>query len=154
MCKISITSDEISKTLQNYGLGYNKTYLAKSIKDIIPENLMWDFIRGYFDGDGCVSISNTTKKHITKSGEEKIYYHRNIGFTIISKDKMILDEINDFFLKEGINTYVYPDIRNNFLVGTHSLEEVEKIYQKLYTTSNLYLQRKKIKFDEIMKIPR
>lgn len=154
MCKISITSDEMSKTLEKYGLGHRKTYLAKSIKNIIPNELMWDFIRGYFDGDGCVSASDTTKKHITKTGEEKVYHHWNIGFTIISKDRMILDEINEFFIKEGIDTHVYPDTRENFLVGTHSLEEVKKIYNKLYTTSNLYLQRKKEKFNKIMKIPR
>ena len=47
---------------------------------------MWHFIRGYFDGDGCISASNTTKK---VNGKE--YYHTNIGFTIISKDKNILE---------------------------------------------------------------
>ena len=145
MYSFAFACKEIVNCLENLGLGKNKTYLSKSIKNVIPKELMWDFIRGYWDGDGCISSSN-----VTKNVKETSYNYINIGFTIISKDPDILNEMNEFFIEEGINTHVYPDNKGNYLVGTHSKSEVEKIYNKLYTSSNLFMERKRTKFNEIM----
>lgn len=154
MYSFSFACKAIVSRLEELGLGRKKTYLEKSIKNIVPKEFMWDFIRGYWDGDGNINSSEVTKKVTLKNGEEATYQYNNIGFTIISKDPLILEEINDFFLESGISTHVYPDNKGNYLVGTHSKSEVEKIYNHLYTSSNLYLNRKRIKFDGIMKIPR
>ena len=145
MYSFAFACKEIVNCLEGLGLGKNKTYLSKSIKNIIPKELMWDFIRGYWDGDGCISSSN-----VTKNVKETSYNYINIGFTIISKDPDILNEMNEFFIEEGINTHVYPDNKGNYLVGTHSKSEIEKIYNKLYTSSNLFMKRKRTKFNEIM----
>lgn len=145
MYSFAFTCKEIVNCLENLGLGKNKTYLSKSIKNVVPRELMWDFIRGYWDGDGCISSSN-----VIKNVKETSYNYINIGFTIISKDPNILNEMNEFFMEEGINTHVYPDNKGNYLVGTHSKSEIEKIYNKLYTSSNLFMERKRIKFNEIM----
>ena len=68
MCKISISSKDIVNTLCDLGLGENKTYLTKSIINIVPNELMFHFIRGYFDGDGNmflgVEYSSGTKYSI------------------------------------------------------------------------------------------
>jgi intein/homing endonuclease len=145
MYSFAFACKEIVNCLENLGLGKNKTYLSKSIKNIVPRELMWDFIRGYWDGDGCISSSN-----VIKNVKETSYNYINIGFTIISKDPDILNEMNEFFIEEGINTHVYPDNKGNYLIGTHSKSEVEKIYNKLYTSSNLFMERKRTKFNEIM----
>ena len=145
MYSFAFACKEIVNCLEDLGLGKNKTYLSKSIKNVVPKELMWDFIRGYWDGDGCISSSN-----VTKNVKETSYNYINIGFTIISKDPDILNEMNEFFIEEGINTHVYPDNKGNYLVGTHSKSEVEKIYNKLYTSSNLFMERKRTKFNEIM----
>lgn len=145
MYSFAFACKEIVSCLEDLGLGKNKTYLSKSIKNVVPKELMWDFIRGYWDGDGCISSSN-----VTKNVKETSYNYINIGFTIISKDPDILNEMNEFFMEEGINTHVYPDNKGNYLVGTHSKSEVEKIYNKLYTSSNLFMERKRTKFNEIM----
>ena len=145
MYSFAFSCKEIVNKLEELGLGKNKTYLSKSIKNIVPKELMWDFIRGYWDGDGCISSSN-----VSKTIKETSYNYINIGFTIISKDPDILNEMNEFFMEEGINTHVYPDNKGNHLVGTHSKSEVEKIYNKLYTSSNLFMERKRTKFNEIM----
>ena len=145
MYSFAFACKEIVNCLESLGLGKNKTYLSKSIKNVVPKELMWDFIRGYWDGDGCISSSN-----VTKNVKETSYNYINIGFTIISKDPDILTEMNEFFTEEGINAHVYPDNKGNYLVGTHSKSEVEKIYNKLYTSSNLFMERKHTKFNEIM----
>ncbi len=154
MYSFSFACKEIVSKLEELGLGQKKTYLEKSIRNIVPKEFMWDFIRGYWDGDGNINSSEVTKKVILKNGEETTYQYNNIGFTIISKDPLILEELNKFLLESGITTHVYPDNKGNYLVGTHSRAEVEKIYNNLYTSSNLYLNRKRVKFDEVMKIPR
>lgn len=145
MYSFAFACKEIVNCLEDLGLGKNKTYLSKSIKNVVPKELMWDFIRGYWDGDGCISSSN-----VTKNVKETSYNYINIGFTIISKDPDILNEMNEFFIEEGINTHVYPDNKGNYLVGTHSKSEIEKIYNKLYTSSSLFMERKRTKFNEIM----
>lgn len=101
MYLLSFKCNHIADTLNKLGLGYNKTYLEKSIKNIVPKEFMWDFIRGYFDG--CVSKSLVSKTHILKDRTTKTYTHTNIIFKITSKTKLILDEIKDFFIEEGIN---------------------------------------------------
>lgn len=154
MYSFSFACKEIVSRLEELGFGQKKTYLEKSIKNIVPKELMWDFIRGYWDGDGNINSSEVIKNVTLKNGENTSYQYTNISFTIISKDPLILEELNEFFLESGISTHVYPDNKGNYLVGTHSKAEVEKIYDHLYTSSNLYLNRKRIKFDEIMKIPR
>ena len=145
MYSFAFSCKEIVNCLEDLGLGKNKTYLSKSIKNVVPKELMWDFIRGYWDGDGCISSSN-----VTKNVKKTSYNYINIGFTIISKDPDILNEMNEFFIEEGINTHVYPDNKGNYLVGTHSKPEIEKIYNKLYTSSNLFMERKRTRFNEIM----
>lgn len=146
ICSLSITSEHICKTLENYGVGYNKTYKIKSIKSIVPKQFMWDFVRGYFDGDGCVSASNV--KRIIKNKE---YHHTNVCWTIISKDKLILEEIQSFInSEENINLLLYPDKKGNFLMGTHSLKNLKIIFSKLYNNASIKLDRKYKKFQNII----
>lgn len=154
MCSFQLYNKHISDVLNSYNFGKNKTYNSKSVNKIVPNNFMWHFIRGYFDGDGCISKSDTIKRHTTKDGKLKEYHHNNIGWTIISKDKLILEELNLFMNNSGVNTYIYPDSKGNFLLGTHKLQEIQKIYKYLYKDStNLKMERKFKKFTEIMEIP-
>ena len=138
----------IIEKLNEYGLGYNKTYLEKRIRHLVPDSYMWDFIRGFFDGDGCVSGSS-----VTKIVNGTTYNYNNVGWTIVSKDRVILEEINDFFSENGILTRIYPNSGGCFLIGSHSKKELPKIYSNLYNECNFFLKRKKDKFEKIMGIP-
>ncbi len=151
IAQFKVHSKHIFDTLQNYGLGCNKTYLQKSIANIIPKELMWHFIRGYFDGDGMIGRYLITKKHQCKNGVIKKYYSYNYNYTIISHDQCILQEILDFYKSEGINAIIYQEQRSgNYLVGSHSLCEIKKVFNKLYENSTIYLQRKYYKFRQII----
>ena len=49
------------KRIINLGIVHNKTYEENDfIFTNVPDQFKWDFIRGYFDGDGCIFIN---KKH-------------------------------------------------------------------------------------------
>jgi predicted transcriptional regulator len=60
---LTVSSKEMVKDLNGLGLSGNKTYDFDWIKDI-PDEFVSDFVRGVFDGDGCVYI-NTIKKNYT-----------------------------------------------------------------------------------------
>ena len=55
-----ISSKYMKNTLFNYGLTPNKSLVLKFPK-YINDDLIQHFIRGYFDGDGCISYGNSNK---------------------------------------------------------------------------------------------
>lgn len=148
LCKLIFKNKHISEILNKYGCGYNKTYLDKSIINIVPKEYMFDFIRGYFDGDGCISSSIVVKNYTTKTGESKSYSHTNVIFKITSKTPLILNEIKDFLLDNDINTFIQIQ-KNTYEICTCSLEEICKLYNKLYN-GKLCLKRKFEKFKSIV----
>jgi len=152
MCKLSISSKDIVNTLCDFGLGENKTYLTKSIINIVPEELMFHFIRGYFDGDGHIGYSKVSKKHVAKQDEEKIYNYINYNFSIISLDHSILLEISNFL--EKFNFTISKRIDKNCLtISIHQKSEIESIFNLLYKNSTIFMNRKYNKFKEILEIP-
>lgn len=62
---LTVSSKEMVNDLNDLGLSGNKTYDFDWIKDI-PDEFVSDFVRGVFDGDGCVYI-NTVKKGYSAS---------------------------------------------------------------------------------------
>ena len=60
---ISITSQDLYDKLLNIGIGQNKTWSLKlnDILQYIPNEYRIDFLRGYFDGDGCITRLNKNK---------------------------------------------------------------------------------------------
>lgn len=153
MCKLTIFSKEIVETLDKYGLGENKTYLVKSIKDIVPEELMFHFIRGYFDGDGNISYSKVSKKHTTKSDELKVYNYINYNFNIISLDHNIILEMKTFLQKHSLTVSEYVDKKQCLTISIHKKSEIELIFNLLYKNATIFMNRKYNKFKEILEIP-
>lgn len=83
---IQISSKEIVSDLNKLGVYGNKSFTSE-LPDI-PEEFMWDFIRGVFDGDG----------HIIQSNNDKI---GRLRFGIIGSEKL-LKSINLFFKENKI----------------------------------------------------
>lgn len=151
ICKLQFTSTNIVNTLQKLGFGKGKTYLEKSVKNIIPENLMRHFIRGYFDGDGNINHSTPTKKHTLSSGEEKLYISNNYSYSIISKDPLLLNEIKTF-----LEFYVKVNdskCRGCEVISVNRFEDIKILYDLMYENASIFLRRKKLKFEEILGIP-
>ena len=146
MCHFAVSSKHICEKLTEYGLGQQKTYLSKSIINIVPKEYMWHFIRGYFDGDGCVSASNV--KRVING---KTYKGRNVNWTIISHDKNILEELQKF-ISDSIERPIllYPEKRGNYLMGTHNKQILPVIFKKLYDNATIYMTRKYLKFKDII----
>ena len=93
---VDITSAKLCTDLVNLGIGYNKSYSDLHIPEM-PENLVRHFIRGYFDGDGCITIWLSKEKGKSDRVRGK--------FDICAKSASILNEfiINEIYDKPDEN---------------------------------------------------
>lgn len=135
--EISFSSKKIKDALYNFGITSNKTYEIMSMKNI-PDEYKINFIHGYFDGNGSISITKND----------------SVSIKIISYTDNILKEISEFLLKNfNIKSNIYQDRRRNSL---YSLElstlpslKLCKIFYEDERSSSIYLQRKYDKYLEV-----
>lgn len=150
MVAIKVSSSKMFHDLVNLGFGLRKTYSGLSIP-LIPQELIHHFIRGYFDGDGCISES----RGVRTNG----YDYHNANFTIVAHHRQILDEIKSFFEIENIAVTVKHysrkfrnDRESSFYVLTISgLKNTSRVYGVLYKDSSISLDRKKNIFQRIVR---
>jgi hypothetical protein len=83
-CSISIKNSKLYNDLINKGVTRNKTYdLIFPDKEILPEKYIKDFIRGYFDGDGCYIFS--WKERIRKDRGNKVCMRLSKEINVVGK---------------------------------------------------------------------
>jgi hypothetical protein len=100
----------------------------------IPEEFIYDFIRGYFDGDGGVYYHNIDKK----------------SFSMNIMGSPNDDSVLQLILKYFPNLKLYLDKRSNLpLLQTNNRKELINFRDLIYNDCFLYLTRKKEKFDRI-----
>ena len=126
-----LASKHMSETVEKWGLVRNKTFILQ-FPDFLREDLYSHFIRGYFDGDGCISVYKEKKKR------------ERINFYIMSSTDFCVG-LQKFLENIGINTYInHPSGKSelNSLVRTNNKKEIEKIMHFLYQEADLFLERK------------
>jgi intein/homing endonuclease len=134
---LALENKKISKDLARHGCVQAKTFKLKFPK--LRKDLIRHFIRGYFDGDGS----------ITNSGK---YPH----FSIVST-KSFLTSIQNIFIKElGLSktkfTIRHPERKHNIRsLWYGSYGNCILIYNYLYDDSSVFMKRKKIKFEKLLK---
>lgn len=136
---VDITSLKLVQDLILLGYGYDKSHSELHLPNI-NKALIRHFIRGYFDGDGCI----TGWLAIEKGKSDRFRYK----FDICSKTKTLLNEITEFFKENDIKINInYLKRDDMYRMATSSKKEIYKIYNLLYNNSNFYLQRKFNKFN-------
>ena len=145
---IEITSKILVTDLVDLGFGYRKTYLENNLPNI-PEHLIRHFIRGYFDGDGCITCSVREPKPIELQTSKDAKKARVVqSFQIDSKTITIINDIINFVKRFDINlNYSYLKRDDMHRLSISSKKEVEKVFHFLYDDSNFYLKRKFDKFN-------
>jgi hypothetical protein len=132
---LSITSKQISEDLARLGCIQAKTQKLQFPEyEIVPPNLTHHFIRGYFDGDGCITYN-----------KERSRYKVNILGT-----ENMCDTIR-FFFTEGLNlsNVSVLKLNNVYSLNYCSKSDIIQIREFFYLNSNLFLKRKHTKFYEI-----
>lgn len=127
--KISFSDETFINILESKGIKRNKS-LDYKFPEIDPI-LLPHFIRGYFDGDGSVYLSGNTTK---------------ISFT---GSKNFIPVLNSTLFKEGATLREYKIVdRGNFCsIHLGGILPSKMLYDYMYSDANVYLKRKKIKFE-------
>lgn len=133
MCRIRIFSMDMVNDLYKLGVTKDKTYCFH-MPDM-PENLMKHFIRGYFDGDGCVR----TRTRKLKSG--KVVEYPVCDFS--SVDINFLEELRSYlYEKLNICSYIYVEDSGCHRLCIHKNEHTMTFLNHLYGDAQIYLDRK------------
>ncbi|MEK7112776.1 MAG: LAGLIDADG family homing endonuclease, partial [Patescibacteria group bacterium] len=129
--RLQIGSKEIFKDLMSLGFMPNKSLILSF--PLIPKTVQRDFVRGYFDGDGCVYF----KKHKSKDRKEKRWVFTS-RFTSGSRKflQSLHSELN------FIGGFITKKERGYELVFSH--RDSLALYKLMYHNDchNLYLDRK------------
>jgi hypothetical protein len=140
MCEVNLSGKKIINDLENKGVYPKKTFTIKYPD--IDEKLERHFLRGYFDGDGCVRV-NTDKRDGNKRGDLRI-----VGGSMDMLNK-INERMNKLF-NTSINKLYGPKDKDYGFIGWAGMADIEKIYNGFYNETDLFLTRKKIIFDSVI----
>ena len=135
MATISFCSDGMAEDLAKLGVTPFKTS-RKNIPDISNE-FMRHYIRGLFDGDGCVYKSS---KYV-------------ISINFISQSEEFLNNLMNYLRHNNIDTQNIRHIKRDNLYSFNiaKKESVVKFYNLIYAGSNIFLIRKFKKFNKLLK---
>ncbi len=124
-CVIRIYSKQLISDLIKLNVKQNKTNL---IDFPICDNYFFDFLRGFNDGDGCISINkrNYIRLHFVNSNKLFLEY-------ILTSIKTIL----------GINGSIYKETDNKYQLIYFRQSDVKIILDKIYENSNCQLLKRK-----------
>lgn len=126
---LSVYSKEMFNDLNKLGCVVNKTKRIGQPK--IEKKYFNHFIRGYFDGDGCISNNKNNKYKI-------------LSFT--SASSKILLWINEVFSSNEISSRDLNNLKKYYRLRYFRINDLKKIYDFIYYESNVFLERKKNKF--------
>lgn len=138
--EINICGKKLSEDLSRLGCVRNKTYILQfPNNDILPDFLMRHFIRGYFDGDGWVSVNI----------DRKIMY---VGFVGM---QCFIEPLKDYLVnKLNIENVTIRRRKNReskaVEISWSSILDCEKLFNYLYNNCNIYLERKFLKFNNVL----
>ena len=132
--RIQLNSTEICNDLCDLGCVPRKTYILRlPSENIVPKIYMRDFLRGFFDGDGCLHTSIMgNKPHIV---------------TNITGTSDMLQDISDFLLNNKIirtRPSISKDKRreNTYRFYIYGTDTNKEFLDYLYKDSKIYLDRK------------
>lgn len=131
---IAISRKDIVNRLVNYGITPNKSLTIEM--PYIPKDYIRDFVRGVFEGDGCISFKSPTSPVIAfASGSEKFLI--GLGEAIERQT--------------GLKIYVSSDKRGTYRLVYGSINAVKELFHYMYegVPSELILRRKYDLFVEL-----
>jgi hypothetical protein len=132
-CGIRIYNKEMYEALVALGFSNHKSFNIRIPK--IDKKYMVDFIRGYYDGNGCL-VQNKQRKAL------------NFDFCTASID--MANDLRDVLYNDfGIGSYIYKE-PSSYRVYIRGLHNSYKFGKLLYDNPKRFLKRKYQKFNQIV----
>jgi len=134
--RFNICCTKMCYDLINLGCTPKKTYDVRLPSlDIVPMDYMRDFLRGFFDGDGCICVTTMNgKPHIT---------------TNITGMEAMLNDIASFLIEQKVITIrpkIHFDKRSKACSMYFYGDTVKDFLDYIYKDANIYLDRKYNKY--------
>ena len=142
--KLIVHSDILTNNLIKLGCFKKKSFTIRfPTKEQVPDNLLRHFMRGMFDGDGCI-ITNLETKHW--------HFQLNSNLEFCKIYYSVLLQGSGFKKKRG---NVYKEKRREtdcwFInIGSTNKVNLFKIFTYLYCGASIFLERKKNKFEKMI----
>ncbi len=133
VARLDVNCRKICLDLANHGMVKAKSLVLKW-PITVPTELLRHFIRGYFDGDGCITPSKTAVGCISFCSSHSF---------IASLKKYLVRELD--FSKNKVE-----DTGNAAVVRWSGREIVERFFHFIYKDATVYLPRKKEKMEKLL----
>lgn len=152
---LTIVSEKLCIRLINLGCNINKSKVGIKFPTY-RGILLRHFIRGYYDGNGGISIRNRAYKYLRKStyNLSKLPKMLTLRYSIFfcSTDLLFLNTLKEVLSK--VRGYITSKQTKNLITYTlnyDTVEDVKEILNFMYFKSNYYLDRKYKKFEMLIK---
>lgn len=131
-CRLNINNKKISEDLKRLGCVPRKTFILEfPTEEQVPKYLIQHFVRGYLDGDGCISRSG-----------------RRCCVSFASTKNFCLGLKSNIKDITNIDFNIYPH-KNIFNCCISCISDILIFLKWLYKDSTIYLERKYKKYLEI-----
>lgn len=140
--RLILKDDYLFNSLVEKGIVEHKSNILKyPSESIVPDNLTYHFIRGFFDGNGCLTY----------------WYNKHGYFSSAIKICSTYEFLQELKTKLPINQNLIFDKRHNNGTNNYSLDiggniQVSKLLNLFYKNSTIYLPRKYNKMIEFFNI--
>lgn len=141
MCsEIQIANNNIYNDLSRFNIIPNKTKTYTFPEWLTNHELVNHFMRGYFDGDGCISKCGLGKNRtvIQKS------------FSILGTKQFINQYMNILVLKQIVNEVKISPHYSVYQLSYSGNNNIRKIHDFLYKNATIWLDRKRTKFQDVV----
>ncbi|WP_297438350.1 NUMOD1 domain-containing DNA-binding protein [uncultured Clostridium sp.] len=137
--RLDVCNNKIGSDLIKLGCVPRKSNILKfPTEDIVPKELLHHFLRGYMDGDGCISTYLKKKRQI---------------YLLICEVKFV----GTYDMLEGIKSFFESDKKilghkhcSTCFQMSFTGRKYRKYVDKLYENATIYLTRKKEKWDKFI----
>ena len=135
---LTITSSQMWNDLNNKGCCPRKTYNATArILSCVSDNCASHFVRGYFDGDGGISIN-------IKTGGCSLHLIGTLDFITA-----IRDVICDHAKVKKVKPFARKHTQVAYTLEWSGIQQLVAIRTFLYKDASIFLERKKDQLDQI-----
>lgn len=149
----------LTDRLKELGCIEKKSLVLRFDTRIVPEQFMHSFIRGYFDGDGCIwegKRKNVTVKDSSRKGGKRNRIIHNVKFTITG-NTVFISELQNYlvkhlnFNKNKLNFSKAKTTKHICTLEYSGRKQILAFYNYIYKNCSIYEQNKKDKFEKIIR---
>lgn len=133
--RLTITSPQIVSNLARYGIVSGKS-LSYEFPGKLPRHYIWAFLRGYFDGDGCICLKR----------------NHNRVWSLVATQRF-LEFARDYFSEEvGIKPSQFRQVgKKTYELEYSGRPALKLLYDAFYSDGGYALARKHSKWLEVIK---